>query len=320
MNQLEIINAYVPTIALVIATIFGYMFLKNQKNSGNKNNVVIDNNVEKNETDLGGYVVVDVPEDRKSLFQDLLKGFEEYSLAKGYKVSISIDSSVEGKFAFKFTIIEYGITTSPKQVKRDLDEYIEKIKRGENFDDLMDIAESVEVQKVIMALRNRVSFLQQNYQVEKNIKEFYESFVHRMSMNSISHLPPTVQINQGAIEMESKNYSANNSANVMQGDNHSNTLETGNINIGSTHNERAELINKLDELISILDEQNDEELDKAKRKIESVKDELKDEEKPDKKSIFKWLSKAKEIFDAAKTAEKIYSDAKDVFDAFGVTS
>jgi hypothetical protein len=31
--------------------------------------------------------------------------------------------------------------------------------------------------KLSMALKNRISFLQQNYAVEKNIREFYEKFI-----------------------------------------------------------------------------------------------------------------------------------------------
>lgn len=325
MDNFELLKVIVPIILLVLIVffmafaIFWFAFVKYQRSSENKNNINIDNSFEKNEADLGGYIVVDVPEERKSLFQDLLKGFEEYSLIKGYRVSISTDSSIENKIAFKFTIIEYGVTTSPRQVKKDLNEYIDRIQRGDSFDDLINPSDPIETQQIIIALRNRIFFLQQNYQVEKNIKEFHEDFVRRMSLNSISHLPPTVQINQGTIGMEHKTYSANNSANVMQGDNHSNMLETGNITIGTTYNEKSIIIEKLDKLLLLLDD-NDSNLAKAKRKIESIKDELQEEREPDKNSIFKWLTKAKEILDAANVAEKIYSHAKDVYDVFGIQS
>jgi hypothetical protein len=38
-------------------------------------------------TGTGGYIIVDLPEERRSLFHDLLKGFEEYARLKGYGVS-----------------------------------------------------------------------------------------------------------------------------------------------------------------------------------------------------------------------------------------
>lgn len=319
-ESLNELVAITPLLTLTLGSIFAVIYLRNQSNSKTNQQVHIDNSNEGSNADLGGYVVVDIPNENKSLFQDLLKGFEEYAEAKGYKVTISTDTSIDGKIAFKFTILEYGVTTSPNQVKRDLNEYVRKIQSGDTFDDLYEISESIEVQRVIMALKNRVSFLQQNYQVEKNTKEFYEQFFNKLNLNSISHSPMSIhlnQSNQGAIEMDSKSYSANNSANVMQGDNHSNILETGDIKIGITHNERVNQLEMLDKLLAVMDS-NDEKIVKAKRKIESVKDELQDEENPDKKSIFKWLTKVKEILDTAKTAEKIYKHAKDVYEVFGM--
>ena len=315
----------VPLLALLLSSVLGILFalifLRSQAISRVNQRAIIDNiNNEGANADLGGYVVVDIPNEKKGLFQDLLKGFEEYAEVKGYKVTISTDTSLDGKIAFKFTIVEYGVTTSPNQVKKDLNEYIRKIQKGDDFDDLHKISESVETQRIIMALKNRISFLQQNYQVEKNINEFYEKFFDKINLSSISHLPMSIQLNQsnqGAIEMDTKSYSANNSANVMQGDNHSNMLETGDIKIGVTHKDRVNQLDKLDKLLEVLNS-NDENIAKAKRKVELVKDELQDEEKPDKKSIFKWLSKVKEILDTAKTAEKIYSHAKDVYEAFGI--
>ena len=317
MQLIDYINSLTPLITLSAAVILGSVYLINQKKGANSNHIVIDNNVENAETDLGGYAVVDVPEERKSLFQDLLKGFEEYAVAKGYKVSISTDTSIKNKVAFKFTIIEYGITTTPRKVKKDLDEYIERIRNGDPFDDLIEESDSIEDRKVIMALKNRISFLQQNYEVERNIKDFYKDFIQSMKTGSISHLPPTVQINQGAIEMDQKTYSATNSVNTMQGDNHSHMIESGSITIGSTHNERVNQLDKINKLLSFMDS-DDERIIKAKRKIESVKDEIEDEEHPDTKSIFKWLSKAKEILKSVNSAKEIYTHAKDVFEVFGM--
>lgn len=328
VDFLQFVNNFTPTFALILAIFFGIYYMKNKGPSEERyGDNVVDNSVHKTVIDkeggnanLGGYTVIDMPESKKGLFQDILKGFEEYAEAKGYKVSISTDASTEGKIAFKFTIVEYGVTTSTNQVKKDLNEYIKRIQDGDNFESLAEVSDSLEVQKIIMILQNRLSFLQQNYQVEKNIKEFYERFFDKINLNSMSHQPLSLQFNQtgqGAIEMDNKSYSSNNSANVMQGDNHSGLIESGNINIGGTHNERAELIEKLDKLLNVLDS-TDSNISKAKRKLESVKDELQDEEKPDKTSIFKWVTKAKDLLDSAKVAKDIFSQAKEVYDAFGI--
>ncbi|UOG91479.1 MAG: hypothetical protein L3K52_14950 [Candidatus Thiothrix sulfatifontis] len=297
-------------------------FLENKGESVNKINISdIGNNSDS--PDLGGYIYIDIPEERKPLFQDLLKGFEEYAKAKGYKVNISIDASVEDKIAFKITIIEHGINTSTKTVKRDLDEYIRRIQNGDDFDDILDADHSIETQKIIMALKNRISFLQQNYQVEKNINSFYKDFFSELKTNAFQHSHPVQQHfnllqngNNGALEMQ-RSYSANNSANIMQGDNHSGIIESGDINIGATYNEKQEIMKKLDALIAALDS-NDDELAKAKRKFESVKDEMQDSKEPDKVSIKKWLAGAKTILDSVKVAETVYGHAKDVYEAFGL--
>ena len=39
----------------------------------------------------GGFAFIDVPDERKSLFHDIMKGFEEFAKLKGYRVSIAID-------------------------------------------------------------------------------------------------------------------------------------------------------------------------------------------------------------------------------------
>jgi hypothetical protein len=57
----------------------------------------------------GGYIVVDMPEKDRPFFHDLLKGFEDYAKLKGYDLSFSIDSSFEGRIAFKFTVKNDGV-------------------------------------------------------------------------------------------------------------------------------------------------------------------------------------------------------------------
>lgn len=66
----------------------------------------------------GGFIVVDMPENMKSMFQDLLKGFEEFARLKGYSVSFSVDSAIHNKFGFKFTILSDGVTVSTQNCKK----------------------------------------------------------------------------------------------------------------------------------------------------------------------------------------------------------
>src|SRR5258708_34218562 len=56
----------------------------------------------------GGYIIVEMPEKERPLFHDLLRGFEDYSKLKGYHIAFSIDSSHDGRIAFKFTVKNDG--------------------------------------------------------------------------------------------------------------------------------------------------------------------------------------------------------------------
>lgn len=268
----------------------------------------------------GGYVTIEVPEERKSIFCDILRGFEDYAALKGYKVSVSIDASEIGKISFKITVHEFGITGSRKAIKKDLDEYIEKIKNGD-LDSLPEVIEPIEHAKLLMAMKNRIIFLQQNYEIQRNIREFYEKFFERLPLQSISHASqPLLHItNTGSSEMDQRKYVANNSANVMQGDNHSNIFRAGDIQIGSTYTEKKAQVEKVEELIAELKKSDLKGQQDAIRHIENVKEELADSESPDKSQIGKWLGKAGSILTVAERGSALFLKAKSVFDSFGIS-
>jgi hypothetical protein len=67
----------------------------------------------------GGYIVLEMSEDKKALFHDVLKGFEDYAKLKGYEIRFSVDTGQPEKIAFNFTIMSCGITVSTQQVSRD---------------------------------------------------------------------------------------------------------------------------------------------------------------------------------------------------------
>lgn len=292
---------------------------RQSETSKSVNNIVVENSDNSEVRDSGGYVTLKMDEERKSIFHDLLKGFEEYAAIKGYKASVSVDPSKDGEISFKITIEEYGVTTSSSSVKHDLDEYISNIQSGNPLDDLPMVLDELSHAKLSMALKNRISFLQQNYEVEKNIREFYENFMHSIPNGAMSHSLPTIQINSGNLDMDQRKYEANNSANIMQGDNHSNLLEGNTINIGATHSERNELLSKLDLLLEAIENDSTTTANKASRHIENIKEELEDSAEPDKGIISKWLSKAKEILVTAKEGTEVFEKAKEVYEAFGAT-
>lgn len=310
-------------------TVISIYFLRKDRHSNQQNaeSIITDNrtnttinNIENLEKDTGGYITISIPEEIKSIFHDLLKGFEEYAALKGYKVSVSIDDSEDGKISFKIIVHDFGVTANRKIIKKDLDEYLEKIKRGD-FDNIPEILDPIEHARLVMALKNRIVFLQQNYEVERNIREFYEKFFERLPLQSISHASqPVLHItNTGSSEMDERKYIANNSANVMQGDNHNNIFKTGDIQIGSTYTEKKDQIEKVDELIAELKKSDLKGQQDAIRHIENVKEELADSENPDKSQIGKWLGKAGSILAVAERGSALFLKAKSVFDSFGIS-
>ena len=74
----------------------------------------------------GGYIIFDMPDAKKGIFHDLLKGFEDYAKLRGYEIMFSIDNSFANKIAFKFTLDSSGIVVSTKQVRQDLRQCLKK--------------------------------------------------------------------------------------------------------------------------------------------------------------------------------------------------
>ncbi|NTW53275.1 MAG: hypothetical protein HGB15_00585 [Chlorobaculum sp.] len=339
-TTIEFINVVLPSFGIACGIALGLMFFKEWrldrrrefdmkreelhiklKEYQQETKLVVNNdNSIGNESDLGGYVTIDIPEERKSIFHDLLKGFEEYAALKGYKVSVSIDSSIENKISFKIVIHDFGITGTRGSVKNDLDEYIEKIKSGEPIDNMPEFIESVEHSRLMMALKNRISFLQQNYEVEKNIREFYQGFFKQLPVTGFSHLSPVFHIsNSGVTEMDQRKYIANNSANVSQGDNQQNQLSGSDIAIGSTFSKKSEQIEKIESLIEALKKESDGgEVNDITRQFENIKEEIKEEENPDKGMISKWLNKAKILLTFSEKGTEIFKKAKEVYESFGL--
>lgn len=340
MDQLEFINIILPTAGIMTAMVFGMMFFREWRvgrdrdfdykqeelklrklqlevSEGNKSTINIDNALGNQSVDLGGYITIEMPDERKSLFHDLLKGFEDYAAVKGYKVNVSIDSSQNGKLSFKIAVDDFGVVGTRDSVKNDLNEFIEKIKNGDSLDDLDEVIGNVEHAKLIMALKNRVHMLQSHYDVQKNVNEFYQTFFNQLPTQSISHSQP-INIYNGDNQMDKRKYVANNSANVMQGDNHSNLIEGNSINIGATLSEKNERVEGLNELISLLKTSTVEAKDTTVRHLENVKEELSEEETPDEESISKWLGKATGLLKAAEKGSELFNKAQEVFGNFGI--
>jgi hypothetical protein len=265
----------------------------------------------------GGYIVVEMPEKDRSLFHDLLKGFEDYAKLKGYQISFSIDASLVGRIAFKFTVQNEGVVVGPERVRRDFNEYMQNVQTGaiEDLDHIPVITSIEEHNLLVTNLKNRLTFIHHSYQLTQNALRFYENLLS--NVRTFPALPtPNVIVHTGG-QMDSRSYSAVNSQKVLQGDN--SALTDSSINIGESFNQRQERIAVLDDVIEKLknNENPSEPIKKAEVQLIKVRDELADEEQPDRSSIKKWLETAKNLLASTALTFEVSEGVKKLFELFG---
>ena len=285
-----------------------------RKNAEKKENATSDTDF-----DAKGYIIIDMPEDKRSLFHDLLKGFEEYAKLKGYLIHFSVDSSIPDKIAFKFTLGESGINVSTGQVKRDLKEYLDKINSGQPLDDIPTVISPEEHDIILTTLKNRLSFLQMNYNIQKNTIALYEKVIDRITSSPHGFVPSANFYLQSGGAMDSRKYISTNSSNVIQGDD--NLLLDSSIRIADSFNDKAEQIENIQNLVDALEkvEEDAEQKQRAIINLAKVKDELADEATPDKGRIAKWLEKTKDYLGTLKLANETVLLVKKVYESFNLT-
>lgn len=265
----------------------------------------------------GGYIVLDLPNDKRSLFHDLLKGFEDYSRLKGYEVNFSIDTTFKDKIAFKFTVSESANNVESEQVKKDFKEYFEKVNKGENLDDIPMVTSFEEHSMLLTVLKNRINFLQHSYNLAKNTADYFETLFSKLP--NITGAPSHTILVQTGGTIDSSNYS---SSKVIRGDGNQiqDSSVSSSITIGDSFNSRKEQIDKIDEFIKELkkDPHQSANYEAVIRDVEKVKDELKDEPQPDPGRVTKWLERSKQTLQLGSLGQEVVSAAKELFSAFGI--
>ncbi|PYU22258.1 MAG: hypothetical protein DMG32_18710 [Acidobacteria bacterium] len=189
----------------------------------------------------GGYIVIEMSEKDRPLFHDLLKGFEDYAKLKGYYLSFSMDSSFEGKIAFKFTVQNDGVVVGPARVRQDFRDYLKQVQNEDiNQLDNLPVITTIEEHNLLVALlKNRISFLQHSYQLSQNAVNYYEGLL--MNMRSFPALPTASVVVQTGGTMDSRRYKAVDSSHLIQGDQNSLADSSLNIEIGRSFNEKQAL-------------------------------------------------------------------------------
>ncbi len=262
----------------------------------------------------GGYIVLDLPDEQRGLFHDLLKGFEEYAQLKGYSVSFSVDTTFHDRIAFKFTLTDSNVVVGTDRIRNDLKEYLSKVLEGGELEDLPQIISIEEHEVLVATLKNRISFLQHSYNLAKNSAEFYEALVKRV--NTQTFLPSPHVVVQTGGEYRASNYSALNSPQAVLGN--KNDVES-TLHIAVTYHERKQQIAAIDDVLSRLkNESNEHDCYQAIRNLENAKEELEQEERPEPNRLRRWLEAAKQTMQAGSFAHETVQAAKELFRTFNV--
>jgi hypothetical protein len=279
--------------------------------------------------DSGGYIIFNMPDSKKGLFHDLLKGFEDYAKLRGYIISFSIDNSFPNKVAFKFTLDSAGINVSTNQVRRDLQEYIKKVQTGDSLDDLPVVLSPEEHRMVLTCMKNRINFLQHSYNLEKNATDFYKGLLKQIPSLSLGISSPQNFYLQSGAANQASSYLALNSPQAAQGVGNrliENSLDQG-IHIANSFNERTEQVEALSGFWMALHHEREKAEGEAKEKlceaidyVRKAEEELKEQDPPEPKRIHKWLETAKYSIKALGLTKEVADAAKAVWDAFGMSS
>lgn len=262
----------------------------------------------------GGYIVVDLEDSNRRLFHDLLKGFEEYALLQGYSVDFSVDSTYENRIAFKFTISDPDTVIQKEKVRKDLQEYLNKISNGETFEDMHLELFTPESDRVLTTLKNRISFLQHSYNLEKNGREFYEKLIKKVAELQPQHAQQ-IYIQAGQ-EVQNATYSSVNSPQSIVGVRN----KASGLEIGSSFNTVHGQLLAIDEVLDCLtSETRSDDVFEIERNLKNVKEELGTSDSPDRTRIDRWLTTAKQLIQTGSLGHTTYEACKKLMNVFGLS-
>ena len=259
-----------------------------------------------------------------------MQGFGEYAKLKGYNITFAMDASLPGKVGIKFVIMDAGVTVSTATVKKDVDEYINKMRNSDNLRDMPIVTDPIEHERLVSVITMRFSYLKHEAELHAIQSLAYRRMfedVQFMANRAIAYAPPPAQnlniqvYNRGDSNMVGDTYKAEHSPGASVGVGNIVRIEGSSIIIGSSNEQRAQQAASVDALIQLVRTSKlvDDEKATAVRHLENLKEEINSGEKPDAGLIAKSLGRLKSVFDTATAGAELYEKAKDVFATFGVT-
>ena len=272
----------------------------------------------------GGFIIIDMPEKDRSLFHDLLKGFEDYAKLKGYSIAFSIDATYVDRIAFKFTVKDEGFAVGPDQVRRDLKEYMQHFRDGdfEDLEDLSGVFPTPESTLLLGMFKDHMQYLKARYAISQKTVKQYQNFFDSLGAFPALSAPSVIVQTGGNMEtrhqLDSRSYSAKNSRNIVQGD--YNALTDSSVKIGKSFIEKKEQIAALDDVITKLGAAEEEKavLTNAERNLEKVRAELASEAEPDESLMLNWLETAKNLMASVVLGHELAEAGAHLWHLFGL--
>ena len=234
-----------------------------------------------------GFAFFDVDEEYKAIFCDAIQGFGEYAKLKGYSISLAIDNSLPGKVGIKIVIIDAGVTVSTNTIKKDVDEYIKKMKTCDDLRDMPVVTDQIEHERLVSAITMRFTYLKHEAELHRMQSVAYQRMfegVQRMAQNAISYSPPPHQnvsivldsSRRGDNNMAGDTYKTEHSPGASVGIGNVAHIEGSSIIIWSSNEQRAQQATSVEALMELVktSKLTESEKNTAVRHLENVQEEL----------------------------------------------
>ena len=272
----------------------------------------------------GGFAFFDIADEHKALFTDALNGFSDFAKLKGYSVELSFDTTLPGKVGIRFTILDSGITVSTAKVRKDVDEYINRLRSADDLSDMPMATDSTEHVRLTSAIQARFAYLRTQAEMFAVQVEFYKRMMHEWkpdSVRGIGYVSP-VQIhltNEGSRNMRDS-YNAENSRNIAQGKKAKAVTKDSTIAIGSTLSEKNKQVSALKDLEKSIGDAElpDETRQKTLRHVQNAVEEMENSSNPDPDEVGKWLGRADTALKTAGAAAGLMEKLHGALEMFGL--
>lgn len=276
----------------------------------------------------GGFVFFEMDEEKKLFFQSVMSGFEDYASLKGYDISFSIDTSKESRVGIRFTINDVGVTVGSKAVRKDIEEYLEKVRNRDDFSDMPMVESPEDHRRLVAAINARVTLLEHQAELKgarqeaESYKEMFHALanmqnrgIHHRDQPEIQNILQLTHDQRGATAMGDK-YEMVNSPGSAQGKDVTNEIHNANFNLNDP-GQVSDVLSEIDEVIELLSASEIEDKERYLSHLNMVKEEIERAGEKDKGLINSLLGSFSKVLNYVESGSKLFRRIKGLLAAFG---